>query len=136
MDKKIRYISAIMLCVYIAAVSFLCFMKPSALPPVELDFFGIPTDKIAHFLMFLPFPVLAYMTFGPSDAGRLRKLVVLLVIIIFGAGMSLATEKIQAMTGYRTEDMKDFLSDMTGIAAGAIVTASYILLKKDRKDSL
>lgn len=134
MQLKMRHISAFLLCAYIVAVAVLCFMKPSSLPQVELDFFGIPMDKVVHFIMFLPFSILAYMTFWPADAGRIRKLAVLLVIVIFGAGMAVATEKIQAMTGYRTGDIMDFAADMTGILVGAALTALFILLKKDRKN--
>ena len=134
MQLKMRHISAFLLCAYIVAVAVLCFMKPSSLPQVELDFFGIPMDKVVHFIMFLPFSILAYMTFWPADAGKIRKLAVLLVILIFGAGMAVATEKIQAMTGYRSGDIMDFAADMTGILAGAVLTALFILLKKDRKN--
>lgn len=134
MQLKMRYISAFLLCVYIVTVAALCFMKPSSLPQVELDFFGIPMDKVVHFIMFLPFSILAYMTFWPADAGKIRKMAVLLVIVIFGAGMAVATERIQAMTGYRTGDIMDFAFDMTGILTGAALTALFILLKKDRKN--
>ena len=134
MQLKRRYISAFLLCVYIVTVAVLCFMKPSSLPQVELDFFGIPMDKVVHFIMFLPFSILAYMTFWPADAGKIRKMAVLLVIVIFGAGMAVATERIQAMTGYRTGDIMDFAADMTGILTGAALTALFILLKKDRKN--
>lgn len=134
MQLKMRYISAFLLCAYIVAVAVLCFMKPSSLPQVEMDFFGIPMDKVVHFIMFLPFSILAYMTFWPADAGKLRKMAVLLVILIFGAGMAVATEKIQAMTGYRSGDIMDFAADMKGILAGAALTALFILLKKDRKN--
>lgn len=134
MQLKMRYISAFLLCAYIVAVAVLCFMKPSSLPQVELDFFGIPMDKVVHFIMFLPFSILAYMTFWPADAGKIRKMAVLLVIVIFGAGMAVATERIQAMTGYRTGDIMDFAADMTGILTGAALTALFILLKKDREN--
>lgn len=134
MQLKMRHISAFLLCAYIVAVAVLCFIKPSSLPQVELDFFGIPMDKVVHFIMFLPFSILAYMTFWPADAGKIRKMAVLLVIVIFGAGMAVATERIQAMTGYRTGDIMDFAADMTGILTGAALTALFILLKKDRKN--
>lgn len=134
MQLKMRYISAFLLCVYIVTVAALCFMKPSSLPQVELDFFGIPMDKVVHFIMFLPFSILAYMTFWPADAGKIRKMAVLLVIVIFGAGMAVATERIQALTGYRTGDIMDFAADMTGILTGAALTALFILLKKDREN--
>ena len=134
MQLKMRYISAFLLCAYIVAVAVLCFMKPSSLPQVEMDFFGIPMDKVVHFIMFLPFSILAYMTFWPADAGKLRKMAVLLIILIFGAGMAVATEKIQAMTGYRSGDIMDFAADMKGILTGAALTALFILLKKNRKN--
>ena len=133
MQLKMRHISAFLLCAYIVAVAVLCFMKPSSLPQVELDFFGIQMDKVVHFIMFLPFSILAYMTFWPADAGKIRKMAVLLVIVIFGAGMAVATERIQAMTGYRTGDIMDFAADMTGILTGAALTALFILLKTDSK---
>lgn len=134
MQLKMRYISAFLLCAYIVAVAVLCFMKPSSFPQVEMDFFGIPMDKVVHFIMFLPFSILAYMTFWPADTGKLRKMTVLLVIVIFGAGMAVATERIQAMTGYRSGNIMDFAADMKGILAGAALTALFILLKKDRKN--
>lgn len=134
MQLKMRHISAFLLCAYIVAVAALCFIKPSSLPQVELNFFGIAMDKLVHFIMFFPFPILAYMTFWPADASKPRKMAVLIVIMVFGAGMAVATEKIQAMTGYRTGDITDFAADMTGILAGAALTSLFILLKKDRKN--
>lgn len=133
MKLKVRHISFIILCIYIAVVAVLCFMKTDSLPSVELYFLGIPMDKIAHFVMFAPFPVLAYMTFWPAKAGKAGKLGVLMVIIAIGAGMAKATERIQSMLGYRSGDPMDFLSDMTGILAGALVIAAYILLKKENR---
>ena len=133
MKLKIRHISFIILCIYIAAVAVLCFMKTDSLPSVELYFLGIPLDKIVHFAMFAPFPVLAYMTFWPSKAGKAGKLCVLMVIVAVGAGLAKATERIQSALGYRTGDPMDFLSDMTGILAGTLIIAAYILFKKENR---
>ena len=44
-----------------ATVLFLCLMKPDDMPQPELYFFGLPLDKVADFLMFTPFPVLAVL---------------------------------------------------------------------------
>ena len=131
MKLKIRHISFILLCIYIAAVAVLCFMKTDSLPSVELYFLGIPMDKLVHFLMFAPFPVLAYMTFWPAKAGKPGKLGVLLVIMTVGVGLAKATERIQSMLGYRTGDHLDFMADVTGILAGSLFIAAYILLKKE-----
>ena len=62
MKRKILFISAF--CIYLAAVFFLCLMKPDDLPQTELMLFGLPADKVAHFLMFFPFPVLGYCICG------------------------------------------------------------------------
>lgn len=56
-DRRIiRVLSALLLLFYIGAVAFCCFWKFTSLPSLELKIFGIPKDKIVHFLMFLPFP--------------------------------------------------------------------------------
>ena len=133
MKLKIRHISFIILCIYIAAVAVLCFMRTDSLPSVDMYFLGIPMDKIVHFLMFAPFPVLAYMTFWPAKAGKAGKMGVLMVIIAVGAGLAKATERIQSMLGYRSGDPMDFMSDMTGILTGALMIAAYILFKKENR---
>ena len=46
---------------YLAGIAFLCFMHVDKLPDVQKFIFGIPTDKVVHFGMFLPFPILAYL---------------------------------------------------------------------------
>ena len=57
------FLARILFFLYLAAVAFLCFMHVDKLPDVQKFIFGIPTDKIAHFLMFLPFPILAYLAY-------------------------------------------------------------------------
>lgn len=131
MKLKVRHIPPIMLCIYIVVVAVLCFMKTDSLPSVELHFLGIPIDKLVHFIMFVPFPVLACMTFRPANAGKTGKMCVLMVIMATGAGLAKATERIQSMLSYRTGDPMDFMADMTGILIGSLIIAAYILLKKE-----
>lgn len=133
MKLNTRHISFIILCIYIAAVAVLCFMKTDSLPSVELYFLGIPLDKIIHFIMFAPFPVLAYMTFWPAKAGKAGKLGVLMVIAAVGAGLAKATERIQSMLGYRNGDPADFMSDLAGILIGSAIIAAFILFKKENR---
>ena len=133
MKLKIKHIPSIMLCIYIVVVAVLCFMKTDSLPSVELHFLGIPIDKLAHFIMFVPFPVLAYMTFWPTNAGKPGKMGVLIVIMAAGTGLAKATERIQSMLSYRTGDPMDFMADMTGILIGSLIIAAYILLKKENR---
>ena len=55
-----HHIAAFALCIYILAICILCFMNPSDMPDPELDIPGL--DKLVHFMMFVPFPVLAFLT--------------------------------------------------------------------------
>ena len=120
-------------CLYLTAVGILCFMKPDDLPSVEKFIFGIPLDKAAHFMMFLPYPVLCSMSFMGHDIKRLRSICVLAIIFVVGAGMAYGTEVIQAHTGYRAYEINDFYADMAGMSIGALITLTYILIRKNRK---
>lgn len=117
---------------YIAAVAVLCFAKFSSLPSVPGFFLGIPMDKIVHFLMFLPFPVLALFSFRLRSPKVLT--VVLLVVGIFAVGciMAWCTEIIQGRLPYRTMDPNDFAADRLGLVSGALIAfiISLFTLKK------
>ncbi len=122
-----------MLFIYIAAVAHLCFMRPENLPQVSPDIFGIPLDKVVHFLMFFPFPIMAYMSFRPLKRNRFIHLAVLFVMYAVGVGLAIGTEHIQGQLGYRSEDIHDIYADFSGITLSALLTAVYILSKKRKK---
>ncbi len=129
--KKI-YIAAF--CIYLAAVCILCFIRPSHLPEVDIKtFLGIPIDKILHFLMFLPYPILAGMVFINRDCTTACGIVVLTTIAITGIGISYGTEVIQAYTGYRSYETADFHADMAGIATGLITAITYMVYTRLKK---
>ena len=114
-------------CIYLAAVAFACFSKPSNLPDMGAGtFMGIPMDKVLHFIMFLPFPVLASMSLINMNRGKAANLVTLAVIAITGIG-------IQSQLGYRSYDMKDLYADSIGICTGAIATAIIITCLRLKK---
>ena len=48
---------------YLVAVAVLCFARFPESEDVPKSLLGIPMDKIVHFLMFFPFPVLTYLAF-------------------------------------------------------------------------
>ena len=48
---------------YVAAVLFLCFAHFEQTPAIEWSLWGIPSDKVVHFCMFFPFPILAFLAF-------------------------------------------------------------------------
>ncbi len=122
---RILYIAAF--CIYLAAVGVLCFIRPSNLPEMDLKtFLGLPIDKVLHFIMFLPYPVLSGMVFINREQKLPAIISIMLILAITGTGVAYGTEMIQSQTGYRSYEIADFYADMTGIAAGIVLTISYL----------
>lgn len=130
MDKRI-YIAAFFL--YLTAICILCFIKGDNLPDMEKFLFGIPLDKAAHFVMFLPYPILASLSFIHKDHGVGKNVAILTVLTVVGFGLAYGTEVIQAQTGYRSYETGDFIADSAGLLTGALATAAFIIVKNREK---
>ena len=78
-----------------------------------MELWGIGVDKFVHFLMFLPFPILAYYSFSKE-----AKFVILLAGCIF----ALATECVQGMSEYRSFELGALAADMLGLISGSTIT--------------
>ena len=128
--RQIPYI--IIFCLYIAAVLYLCFAKPDDVPSIEISFFGLPIDKVAHFLMFIPFPLLAFLTFDTEDSKAGRRTLLLLGVVAAGIAVAALTELIQGYLAYRSEDAFDLLADSIGLGAGVAVVIIYLIIRKLR----
>lgn len=120
--KTKNIFALILLVIYLGAVVYCCFGNFSGLPNVASDIFlGIPMDKIVHFIMFFPFPILSHLAFF----GRIRKPseAVLSVSAVFLAGCAIAagTEIGQSFTDYRSCDMYDFMADSLSLAVSSII---------------
>lgn len=128
MKRKLLYI--LIFCIYIAAILTLCLMKPDNLPETEMFIFGIPADKVAHFTMFLPFPVLLHMMFMDKSRDKWLDLLVVLAAIVLGIGAAFGTEYLQSMTQYRSSDINDVYADMKGLGIGCIIVLIHIMFRK------
>lgn len=133
MKLKKRYIWTIILCCYFAAVLTLCLVRPEHMPTLERSILGIPADKIAHFLMFLPYPVIAYTAFKPSEGGKWRHLMILIAVFAVGIGLAMGTEQLQGLSEYRSYEIEDFYADVFGMECSALLTGLYIIFKKKTK---
>lgn len=121
-------------CIYLAAVALLCFLKPSSLPEMEVKtLFGLPIDKVLHFLMFLPYPVLAGLSFISGKQKLGWNIVTLLVLAVVGTGLAYGTEIIQSQTGYRSYEIADFHADLIGICTGSIIAIGNMIYTKFKK---
>jgi len=119
---KRTVIFRILFILYIATLSYLCFAKSSMLPEMDLNskIFGIAKDKIAHFLMFLPYPAIAFLSIGKPTQKPWQSAVRIILIFLAGCIIAAGTEIIQSFIPERVPDVKDFLSDGIAMAICSI----------------
>lgn len=110
--KKAGIIFPIIFALYVCAVLFCCFWRFESLPEVGRSFLGIPADKVVHFIMFLPWPALAWLAF-PRNRG-------IAAIFLSGCVFAALTEAGQSLTSYREGDTLDLLADILGLTVGCI----------------
>lgn len=102
------------------------------MPQLPQLWLGLPADKVGHFLMFMPFPLLGYLTFEVKGMSVGRKLFLIAILIVFGAGMALGTEYVQARLEYRSSENRDLLADAAGLITGGILTLAYMFARKGK----
>lgn len=110
----------LLMAVYLGTIGWLCFgafdnvdMSPSLL--------NIPTDKIVHAMMFLPFPILCGRIFKRAATKPWISLVLVIGYFLTGCILAAGTELGQGLTDYRTADVQDFMADGTGLAIGSVL---------------
>ena len=113
-------LARILFLVYLAAIAFLCFMHADKLPDMQKTLLGIPTDKVAHFLMFLPFPILAFLAYDHATNKFWSALLFAVLTMAVGAGIAWGTEYIQGMLPYRTRDMADLRADLLALGISTL----------------
>lgn len=117
--------------VYLIVLGVLCFVNFGSMDNVPKKLFGFRFDMVVHFLMFLPFPILAYLCIRPVS-GCWRKLALMVAVFAAGCLVAAGTEIGQGLLPYRSKDIKDFYADMTALGAGSILTLIVSLII-DRK---
>ena len=113
-------LARILFFLYLAAIAFLCFMHVDKLPEVQKYILGIPTDKLAHFLMFLPFPILAYLAYDHLTNKVSHAALFAIATLIIGGLIAYGTEFIQGSLPYRSMDINDFKADAIALAISCI----------------
>ena len=130
--RRRNIIFLILFLLYLGLVLFCCFGSFQSLPNVQNEFFGIPTDKLVHFVMFLPFVFLCYLSFDHLARKPLHAFLLVTACLLAGALMAVATEDGQSLTSYRTGDMMDFVADAAGLAVSTIfLIAILIFIKRE-----
>ena len=118
---------------YIVGVAYLCFANFHKLPDVPKMLFGIRMDKIVHFCMFFPFPVLAFLAYDHLTETPWQALAALISICAFGCIFAGITEIIQGSLPYRRQDIKDFGADCLSICISSLMVFIIDVSKMKKK---
>lgn len=121
MSKTRLTIFRCLMLLYLAAVAYLCFGHFESLPKVSNTILGIPTDKVVHFCMFLPFPVLLFLCYDKITTRPWQAVLLAMGTFAIGAAIAASTEIIQGRLGYRSQDPLDFCADAIALALSSLV---------------
>ena len=129
MTRKQLILARIAFAVYILAVLVLCFAQFPSSDDVPSEFMGIPMDKLVHFLMFFPFPLLAYLAFDRYREQRGSAIPWVAGALACGCAFAAFTELVQSRLPYRSGDPADFKADAIALFAGSLFILFVILVK-------
>lgn len=93
-------------------------------------FMGIQMDKVIHFLLYLPYPALAFWAFYPEkNKGRF-----LLIVLLIGIAYSGAVEMMQALfTDNRSAEWGDLLANTLGMGITTLIVSLIVFIRKGGK---
>lgn len=132
MDKK-KLILRILFFAYLAAVLFLCFGKFDSTPDVPRSLLGIPADKLVHFCLFFPFPILAFLAFDKYTETPRASFLFSGITWVLGMVLAFGTEWGQAhMTTWRSGDPLDLTADALAITLATILVIAWDLSKQKK----
>ena len=132
MDKK-KLILRVLFFIYLAAVLYLCFGKFENTPNVPWSILGIPSDKLVHFCMFFPFPILAFLAFDRFTNTVPASLAFGGCTLVVGVLLAMGTEWGQAtLTDYRSGDRMDLLADCLALFISTVLVTVWDIVKQRR----
>ena len=133
MSPKQKIAFRLLFFLYLAGVLYLCFGRFENTPSIELSLWGIPTDKVVHFCMFFPFPILAYLAMDQYTSTVRQTVLLVGVTFIIGLVIAVGTEWGQAsLTDWRSGDPLDFLADSIALLLGSILAACWDIRKQKK----
>ena len=129
--KGRRLIARILFFLYIAAVLVLCFGQFKDAPSVPWTLLGIPSDKLVHFCMFFPFPILAFLAFDKYTETPRSTFLFSGITFLVGVALAFGTEWGQAhLTTYRSGDPLDWVADVSALFISTLIVIIWDLLKQ------
>ena len=122
-----RIFPKILFFLYIATLLFLTYASFAGidLDVTRTDILGIPIDKCIHFLMFLPYPILAFFAFKRNHYWR-----TLFYVGLTGTLIAFLLELSQGLlTTDRITEVWDLVANVGAIVIG---TSALLLFKRER----
>ncbi|MGN1226006.1 MAG: VanZ family protein [Candidatus Cryptobacteroides sp.] len=107
--------------IYLGLLCYLCFSTPESLPSINDWKFFIPADKVVHFCMFFPAPVLLFLSIGKRWEGTIKALPVVLLCLLVCTVLAGATELIQNFRPGRSMSFGDFVADVLGMILSCLL---------------
>ena len=129
MRKNVLILFRILLVLYLVCMGLLCFGYFPGMPQIERRILGLDPDKVVHFLMFLPFPVLAWLASGHLLAGARSAFRLSLLLFLAGCILAAGTEIGQYFLPYRSADPKDLLADGAALALSSLAVFIVMLVR-------
>ena len=114
----------ILFLLYLVAVGLLCWMHVDKLPDLQRTLWGLPTDKVAHFVMFLPFPILAFLAYDHKTKTAWSALLFAFLTLLGGTALAGLTEWIQHFLPYRSFDVQDLKADLLALG----LSTAFVLI--------
>lgn len=132
MSTRLRITFRVLLALYLLLLVVLCFghFKPS--PDIPKVIFGLPVDKVVHFCMFLPFPLLVFLALDKYTTKPWHSVVFALGVFLLGCILAAATELGQGLTAWRSADAKDFRADAIALAISSLVVFIIDITKQKK----
>ena len=123
----------ILFSLYLLGLGILCFGHFTSAPDLPTELWGIPLDKFMHFVMFFPFPILAFLAFDQYTDTVPATLRFTGFTLLCGLLLAAGTEWGQAVfTDYRAGDVLDFLADALALLLSSSLVAFWDI-RKQRK---
>lgn len=135
MKNRRQQISLTLLCIYIIAVCLLCFSDLSHISSNDFNWEDFPIDKLFHFLMFVPFPILAFYSLDNGKFSTTRSLLHIVTIFLTGSTVAYGTEVIQSFTESRSYEIMDFAADLAGLTCGSVFIVIILIIKKIKRNA-
>jgi VanZ family protein len=119
--------------IYLIAVLYLCFGHFDNTPDIPWTLLGIPSDKLVHFCMFFPFPILAFLAFDKYTETPKSTFLFSGITWVLGLLLAFGTEWGQAhLTDYRSGDPWDLLADALALTLSTVLVIIWDLSKQKK----